>query len=179
MAEEGTGPPGPCGVMVAVGPSPGAAGQAAAPAHTLAQGDRLGDTRCLVAGLGTVPCQGGEQRPAAHHGCMWWWGRGVGCSFSPGTVPVLDRTFFWGGGGTQGGDKPPALGFLGWERGPLRQRSFFSPQFRENLKDVLPSLPSQDDYFLLKWLRGNPRVGGHARGRLEDPTGWPQSRGRW
>ncbi|XP_055653474.1 SEC14-like protein 2 isoform X2 [Falco peregrinus] len=26
-------------------------------------------------------------------------------------------------------------------------------QFRENLKDVLPSLPSQDDYFLLKWLR--------------------------
>ncbi|PKU29629.1 sec14hypothetical protein [Limosa lapponica baueri] len=25
--------------------------------------------------------------------------------------------------------------------------------FRENLKDVLPSLPSQDDYFLLKWLR--------------------------
>ncbi|NXK12075.1 S14L2 protein, partial [Herpetotheres cachinnans] len=28
-----------------------------------------------------------------------------------------------------------------------------SPQFRENLKDVLPSLPSQDDYFLLKWLR--------------------------
>ncbi|NXK51642.1 S14L2 protein, partial [Chauna torquata] len=29
----------------------------------------------------------------------------------------------------------------------------FSPQFRENLKDVLPSLPSQDDYFLLKWLR--------------------------
>ncbi|XP_009278391.1 PREDICTED: SEC14-like protein 2 [Aptenodytes forsteri] len=29
--------------------------------------------------------------------------------------------------------------------------------FRENLQDVLPSLPSQDDYFLLKWLRGNPR----------------------
>ncbi|NXA92218.1 S14L2 protein, partial [Melanocharis versteri] len=28
-----------------------------------------------------------------------------------------------------------------------------SPQFREKLKDVLPSLPSQDDYFLLKWLR--------------------------
>ncbi|NWH68036.1 S14L2 protein, partial [Geococcyx californianus] len=27
------------------------------------------------------------------------------------------------------------------------------PQFRENLQDVLPSLPSQDDYFLLKWLR--------------------------
>ncbi|XP_075625606.1 SEC14-like protein 2 isoform X2 [Balearica regulorum gibbericeps] len=26
-------------------------------------------------------------------------------------------------------------------------------QFRENLRDVLPSLPSQDDYFLLKWLR--------------------------
>ncbi|NXE15208.1 S14L2 protein, partial [Lophotis ruficrista] len=27
------------------------------------------------------------------------------------------------------------------------------PQFRENLQDVLPTLPSQDDYFLLKWLR--------------------------
>lgn len=26
-------------------------------------------------------------------------------------------------------------------------------QFRENIKDVLPSLPSQDDYYLLKWLR--------------------------
>ncbi|NXM31242.1 S14L2 protein, partial [Oxyruncus cristatus] len=28
-----------------------------------------------------------------------------------------------------------------------------SPQFREKLQDVLPSLPAQDDYFLLKWLR--------------------------
>ncbi|NXM22860.1 S14L2 protein, partial [Ploceus nigricollis] len=28
-----------------------------------------------------------------------------------------------------------------------------SPQFRKKLQDVLPSLPSQDDYFLLKWLR--------------------------
>ncbi|NWT12162.1 S14L2 protein, partial [Vireo altiloquus] len=28
-----------------------------------------------------------------------------------------------------------------------------SLQFREKLQDVLPSLPSQDDYFLLKWLR--------------------------
>ncbi|NXW48857.1 S14L2 protein, partial [Nyctiprogne leucopyga] len=28
-----------------------------------------------------------------------------------------------------------------------------SPQFRENLQDVLPSLPAQDDHFLLKWLR--------------------------
>ncbi|POI20844.1 hypothetical protein CIB84_015408 [Bambusicola thoracicus] len=28
-----------------------------------------------------------------------------------------------------------------------------SPQFREKIKDVLPSLPSQDDYYLLKWLR--------------------------
>ncbi|NXE96017.1 S14L2 protein, partial [Menura novaehollandiae] len=28
-----------------------------------------------------------------------------------------------------------------------------SPQFRAKLQDVLPSLPSQDDYFLLKWLR--------------------------
>ncbi|NXV21288.1 S14L2 protein, partial [Cepphus grylle] len=36
---------------------------------------------------------------------------------------------------------------------PLHQQPLFSPQFRENLQDVLPSLPSQDDYFLLKWLR--------------------------
>ncbi|NXP04131.1 S14L2 protein, partial [Thinocorus orbignyianus] len=36
---------------------------------------------------------------------------------------------------------------------PLCQQPLFSLQFRENLKDVLPSLPSQDDYFLLKWLR--------------------------
>ncbi|NWU82538.1 S14L2 protein, partial [Onychorhynchus coronatus] len=28
-----------------------------------------------------------------------------------------------------------------------------SLQFREKLQDVLPSLPAQDDYFLLKWLR--------------------------
>ncbi|NWY76219.1 S14L2 protein, partial [Erithacus rubecula] len=31
--------------------------------------------------------------------------------------------------------------------------SCLSLQFREKLQDVLPSLPSQDDYFLLKWLR--------------------------
>uniref|UniRef100_A0A8D0LCX0 Uncharacterized protein n=1 Tax=Sphenodon punctatus TaxID=8508 RepID=A0A8D0LCX0_SPHPU len=30
-------------------------------------------------------------------------------------------------------------------------------KFRENVKDVLPALPAQDDYFLLKWLRGNGR----------------------
>uniref|UniRef100_A0A8C0ZK27 SEC14 like lipid binding 2 n=1 Tax=Cyanistes caeruleus TaxID=156563 RepID=A0A8C0ZK27_CYACU len=38
-------------------------------------------------------------------------------------------------------------------RGSLHQLSLLSPQFREKLQDVLPSLPSQDDYFLLKWLR--------------------------
>ncbi|KFU95667.1 SEC14-like 2, partial [Chaetura pelagica] len=32
-------------------------------------------------------------------------------------------------------------------------QSLSPPQFRQNLQDVLPSLPSQDDHFLLKWLR--------------------------
>ncbi|NXG49632.1 S14L2 protein, partial [Psilopogon haemacephalus] len=35
---------------------------------------------------------------------------------------------------------------------PLKPFPFF-PQFRQNLQDVLASLPAQDDYFLLKWLR--------------------------
>lgn len=45
------------------------------------------------------------------------------------------------------------------DQGSLHQLPLLSPQFREKLQDVLPSLPSQDDYFLLKWLRGNPKVG--------------------
>lgn len=32
-------------------------------------------------------------------------------------------------------------------------------QFRENVQDVLPALPNPDDYFLLRWLRGE-RGGG-------------------
>lgn len=48
---------------------------------------------------------------------------------------------------------------FGEDQGPLHQPSLLSPQFREKLQDVLPSLPSQDDYFLLKWLRGNPEMG--------------------
>uniref|UniRef100_A0A8D2J1A6 SEC14-like protein 2 n=1 Tax=Varanus komodoensis TaxID=61221 RepID=A0A8D2J1A6_VARKO len=28
-----------------------------------------------------------------------------------------------------------------------------TPTFRENIQDILPGLPDQDDYFLLKWLR--------------------------
>ncbi|NWX91845.1 S14L2 protein, partial [Nothoprocta ornata] len=43
-------------------------------------------------------------------------------------------------------------------RGGLWALTLFSPQFRANIKDLLPSLPSQDDYFLLKWLRGNRSV---------------------
>lgn len=28
------------------------------------------------------------------------------------------------------------------------------PEFRENLQDLLPTMPKADDYFLLRWLRG-------------------------
>uniref|UniRef100_A0A8C0VSP0 SEC14 like lipid binding 2 n=1 Tax=Cyanistes caeruleus TaxID=156563 RepID=A0A8C0VSP0_CYACU len=45
------------------------------------------------------------------------------------------------------------LEVFGEDQGSLHQLSLLSPQFREKLQDVLPSLPSQDDYFLLKWLR--------------------------
>ncbi|KAK2523073.1 Sec14l2 [Columba guinea] len=44
-------------------------------------------------------------------------------------------------------------------------------QFRENLQDVLPSLPAQDDYFLLKWLRARcfdlPKAEAMLRKHLE------------
>ncbi|NWY38033.1 S14L2 protein, partial [Sylvia atricapilla] len=46
-----------------------------------------------------------------------------------------------------------SLEFFGEDQESLHQLSLLSPQFREKLQDVLPSLPSQDDYFLLKWLR--------------------------
>ncbi|NXN55964.1 S14L2 protein, partial [Rynchops niger] len=52
---------------------------------------------------------------------------------------------------------------------PLRQQPLFSPQFRENLQDVLPSLPSQDDYFLLKWLRGDCPHPSSLRGSARGP----------
>ncbi|NXG37861.1 S14L2 protein, partial [Dromaius novaehollandiae] len=51
------------------------------------------------------------------------------------------------------GCAPGSLGVSA--RGGADWLCLFPPQFRENLKDVLPCLPSQDDYFLLKWLRGN------------------------
>ncbi|NWI40275.1 S14L2 protein, partial [Picathartes gymnocephalus] len=56
---------------------------------------------------------------------------------------------FWGArkGQTSG------LEVFGEHQRSLHQLSLLSPQFREKLQDVLPSLPSQDDYFLLKWLR--------------------------
>lgn len=28
------------------------------------------------------------------------------------------------------------------------------PQFQDNLQDLLPTLPNADEYFLLRWLRG-------------------------
>ncbi|NXF46062.1 S14L2 protein, partial [Oceanites oceanicus] len=51
-----------------------------------------------------------------------------------------------------------------------------SPQFRENLQDVLPSLPSQDDYYLLKWLRARcfdlPKSEAMLRKVSGHPTFW-------
>ncbi|NXD31311.1 S14L2 protein, partial [Spelaeornis formosus] len=51
-----------------------------------------------------------------------------------------------------------------------------SPQFREKLQDVLPSLPSQDDYFLLKWLRARsfdlPKAEAMLRKVREAPCLW-------
>ncbi|NWZ83575.1 S14L2 protein, partial [Poecile atricapillus] len=55
-------------------------------------------------------------------------------------------------GGTKKG-QTSSLEVFGEDQGSLHQLSLLSPQFREKLQDVLPSLPSQDDYFLLKWLR--------------------------
>ena len=41
-----------------------------------------------------------------------------------------------------------------------------SAQFRENLQDLLPILPNADDYFLLRWLRGEACRGqGRQKGR--------------
>ncbi|NWX47318.1 S14L2 protein, partial [Steatornis caripensis] len=51
---------------------------------------------------------------------------------------------------------PGACASLGWAAPagtPPPTAPLPALQFRENLQDVLPSLPSQDDYFLLKWLR--------------------------
>ncbi|NWW96676.1 S14L2 protein, partial [Rhynochetos jubatus] len=51
-----------------------------------------------------------------------------------------------------------------------------SPQLRENLQDVLPSLPSQDDYFLLKWLRARcfdlPKAEAMLRKVRGHPISW-------
>lgn len=107
---------------------------------------------------------------AAHGGQTWWQGWGTGCPFSLGTAPALAGTFIFRVRGHREGTNLQPWGFLGWERGSPRW-SLFSPQFRENLQDVLPSLPSQDDHFLLKWLRGNPGVGGDRDGGLADPWG--------
>ena len=52
----------------------------------------------------------------------------------------------------------------GGQGGTFRSPSCLSMQFRENVQDVLPALPNPDDYFLLRWLRGEGR--GAAGGRL-------------
>lgn len=54
----------------------------------------------------------------------------------------------------------------GSQGGPYHSPRCLSLQFRENVQDVLPALPNPDDYFLLRWLRGEGRgaVGGCGRG---------------
>lgn len=63
----------------------------------------------------------------------------------------------------------PWTGLMGWLRvgrvrdgigdlrvlgAPLIIISPPHPQFRDNLQDLLPTMPKADDYFLLRWLRG-------------------------
>ena len=123
--------------------------------HPCARGPAWGH-RVLGGQPGDGPLPGRREETGRSSQLHMVAGTGHGVSLLSWDSPSPGWDFFWGG---KGGDKPPALWLLGWERGPLRQWSLFSPQFRENLQDVLPSLPSQDDYFLLKWLRGIPRVG--------------------
>ncbi|NWR41752.1 S14L2 protein, partial [Regulus satrapa] len=53
----------------------------------------------------------------------------------------------------EGTGKGTNLEGSGEDQASLRQPSLLSLQFREKLQDVLPTLPSQDDSYLLKWLR--------------------------
>lgn len=48
---------------------------------------------------------------------------------------------------------------------PYLSPSCLSLQFRENVHDVLPTLPNPDDYFLLRWLRGEGRWAAGGWGR--------------
>lgn len=54
----------------------------------------------------------------------------------------------------------------GSQGGTCHLPSCLSLQFRENVQDVLPTLLNPDDYFLLRWLRGEGRgaAGGWGRG---------------
>lgn len=56
------------------------------------------------------------------------------------------------------------------------------PQFRDNLQDLLPALPNADEYFLLRWLRGEAgRVWGREGEREEgfQESGWDFGRQRY
>lgn len=50
--------------------------------------------------------------------------------------------------------------------GTCHSPSYLSLQFRENVQDVLPSLPNPDDYYLLRWLRGEGGGGCGGLGRV-------------
>lgn len=121
----------------------------------------LGDTS-MAAGLGTIPCQ-----VTADPGCTW--GR-EGAQGHPSPLGECPSTGWHVFEGTRKG-QASSLEVFGEDQGSIHQLSLLSPQFREKLQDVLPSLPSQDDYFLLKWLRGNPKVGTALVG-WEPPWGW-------
>lgn len=61
----------------------------------------------------------------------------------------------------------------GGQGGTYHSPNCLSLQFRENVQDVLPTLPNPDDYFLLRWLRGEGRgaVGGWAEAGSEYQSG--------
>ena len=99
----------------------------------------------------------------------------------PGAQPAsaeLPRTEQGSSGSLYG--EPRAEGGQG---GTCRSPSCLSLQFRENVQDVLPALPNPDDYFLLRWLRGEGRGAaagrlgqrlalGHRNGDLGEPCPW-------
>lgn len=53
----------------------------------------------------------------------------------------------------------------GGQGGTCYSPSCLSLQFRENVQDVLPTLPNPDDYFLLRWLRGEEKGAAGCWGR--------------
>lgn len=52
------------------------------------------------------------------------------------------------------------------------------PQFRDNLQDLLPTMPKADDYFLLRWLRGEAGGIGGSQERVWEALGYSSQGGK-